>query len=80
MCRFIDEVPLFVWDDEQAEALLFTQVRMSPEGQLIASLLVSSTLKLIVYNLRFAMSLIEYYIFAVPIVSIVVKTTLLIIT
>ena len=80
MCRFIDEVPLFVWDDEQAEALLFTQVRMSPEGQLIASLLVSSTLKLIVYNLRFAMSLIEYYIFPVPIVSIVVKTTLLIIT
>ena len=77
MCRFIDEVPLFVWDDEQAEALLFTQVRMSPEGQLIASLLVSSTLKFIVYNLRFTMSLIEYYIFALFLFLFSLKSTVI---
>ena len=66
MCRFRDEVPFFVGEEQEEEfdaqqSVMYTQVRISPEGQFIVSLLVSSTLELIEQSAIYMMPLIEYY-------------------
>ena len=66
MCRFRDEVPFFVGEEQEEEfdaqqSEMYKQIRISPEGQFIASLLVSSTLELILKSAIYMMPLIEYY-------------------
>ena len=51
MCSFIDEFTLLVGEEQEDfdehQSVMYTKVRISPESQFIASMLVSSTLKLI---------------------------------